>query len=134
MNNYCTNCGEKLEENAKNCPKCHMEISTNQMEEKKSSEKKKEKQYIFIVLFLYAFPYLKKIILPSSDSYISYFLNSSSYICATIILIYARITMHNSKSIKVMFKIFVFFIVLFLIWALFLVITCGSVIRSGKCD
>ena len=25
MNNYCTNCGEKLQKDAKECPKCEVE-------------------------------------------------------------------------------------------------------------
>ena len=63
MNNYCENCGNKLESNAKVCSKCGAEVleigeSTNSNCDIKNivhtpAYKKKENIYVIIVIFLF---------------------------------------------------------------------------------
>ena len=126
MNNYCRNCGEKLEKNQKVCHKCNAEVFEQRIDvEKKEKElvefKKKEIIYITIiisifvfVIFLHHFNFLEK------NNAISPLLILGDI----ILLVYARITMNRSVKIKVIFYIFTGLIILYLISMLLLFISC----------
>lgn len=135
MNNYCTNCGEKLENNTKVCPKCNAEVHKNSINvEQKKNEleeyNKKENKYVIIVITLYALSYL---------SYCLKFLRENNFISyirpllslgAIITLIYARINMNKSKKIRIMFNIFLVLTILNLLFIMFMFISCISFCES----
>ncbi len=136
MNNYCRNCGEKLEKNAKICSKCNAEVfetRINVEQKKKEIEeyKEKENKYIIIVIALYALSYL----LPYLNIHGEYnFISNISPLLslgAIITLIYARITMNKSKKIRIMFNIFMTLIILYLLFIVFIFITCAGALNRG---
>lgn len=136
MNNYCRNCGEKLENNAKICPKCNAEVFETRVNvEQKKNEieeyKKKENKYIIIVIALCALsfltPYLKSL---GEYNFIS-FISPLLPLGAVITLIYARITMDKSNKIRIMFNIFMALIILYLLFIVFIFITCTNAIDRG---
>lgn len=129
MNNYCRNCGEKLENDTKACPKCNAEVFENRVNvEQRKNEleeyKKKENKYIIIIIALYALSYLSPhLIFWGEYNFISY-ISPLLSLGATITLIYARITMNKSKKIRIMFNIFMALIILYLLFIIFIVIPC----------
>ena len=136
MNNYCRNCGEKLDNNTKICPKCNAEVFETRVNvEQKKNEikeyKKKENKYIIIVITLYALsfltPYLKSL---GEYNFIS-FISPLLPLGAVITLIYARITMNKSKKIRIMFNIFMVLIILYLLFIVFIFITCTGALNRG---
>lgn len=136
MNNYCRNCGEKLENGIKSCPKCSAEVFDERInvdEKKKELEvyKKKEKKYIIIVITLFAIalavPYLNFLGIYSFISYLS----SLALLGAIITLIFARITMNNSKKIKIMFNIFLALTILYFLYILFIFAACYVTLNRG---
>jgi len=63
MNNYCRNCGRKLESGEKKCINCDAEVLEKRINvESKRQElaeyKKKENRYIILTIFLYVLSYL----------------------------------------------------------------------------
>lgn len=137
MNNYCRNCGEKLENNIKVCPKCNAEVFENRVNvEQRKNElekyKKKENMYIIVIIILYASAYLSPYYFRILGVYnfISYII-PLLYLAATITLIYARITMNKSQKIRIMFNIFMILIVLYLFFIIFMFITCTGVLNKG---
>lgn len=136
MNNYCRNCGEKLGNDIKVCPKCNAEVFENRINVEQTQKeieeyKKKENNYIITVIVLYALsflsPYLNFLGEYNFISYISPLLSLG----AIIILIYARITMDKSKKIKTMFNIFMALTVLYLLFIIFIFITCAGAFNRG---
>ena len=148
MNNFCRNCGEKLEDNIKVCPKCGAEVFEEKIDvEQKQVElenfKKKENFYIFLIIGLFAFGYGLPIIFDSiykaTDSVELYKVyNAIKSICSLLSLagiitaIYARVTMHDSTKIKVLFRIIIVLVILFLIYAIWVVILCSSAMGSFR--
>ena len=108
MNNYCRNCGEKLESDTKICPKCNTEVFENRINiEQRKNEleeyKKKENRYIITIFLLYALSYLSAYLgFRKEYSFISY-INPLLSLGAIITLIYARITMNKSQKIRTLF-------------------------------
>lgn len=132
MNSYCRNCGEKLENDIKMCPKCGAEVFEKRINiEKKKIEldeyRKKENKYILIIITLYTLSYLLSYLNNNFISYITPLLSLSS----TIILVYARINMNDSKKIRIMFNIFIVLIILFNLFILFTFLTCINFINRG---
>ena len=131
MNNYCRNCGEKLENNTKICPKCNAEVFETRVNvEQKKNEieeyKKKENIYIIIVITLFALSYLSSYLNVLGEyNFISY-IRPLLYLGAVITLIYARITMDKSNKIRIMFNIFMALIILYLLYIVFIFITCAD--------
>ena len=136
MNNYCRNCGEKLENITKICPKCNAEVFETRVNvEQKKNEieeyKKKENKYIIIVITLYALSYLSPYLNVLGEyNFISY-ISPLLSLGATITLIYARITMNKSKKIRIMFNIFMVLIILYLLFIIFIFITCTGALNRG---
>lgn len=130
MNNYCRNCGRKLESGEKKCINCDAEVLEKRINvESKRQElaeyKKKENRYIILTIFLYVLSYLVNF-----ESYFNFLSSYSSLIFLGSIMtaIYARITLNNSKNIKTMFNVFILVIIINFLFVLLLITTCESVI------
>lgn len=136
MNNYCRNCGEKLESDAKVCHKCRAEvfekrINVEQWENELEEYKKKENKYFIIIISLYALAcslYFFNIF--EEYNFIS-FIRPLLFLGATIFLIYARSTMNKSKKIRILFNIFIIFIILFLLFTIYIFSTCTGILKRG---
>ena len=136
MNNYCRNCGEKLEENVKICPKCNTEVfetrvNTEQMRIEGEEYKKKENTYIIIVIVLYALSFLSRFSIYLIDYSIYSFIRPLLFLGATITLIYARITMNKSTKIRTMFNIFISLLIIYLVFIAIVFISCASAFNRG---
>lgn len=124
MNNYCRNCGEKLENGIKICPKCNTEVLENrvnvEVKEKEVVEyKNKENICILLTLALYSLCFFVYKLSDKTDFENLTFICSLLFWAATVTLIYIRITMNDSKKIKLMFNIIVGIIVaLFLFFSI----------------
>ena len=128
MNNYCRNCGNKLDKDAKFCSKCSAEVFDDRIDvEKKKKElevyRKKENIFIIVVICLYVLPYFLHYLHFISDAVVS-FIGPLSYLCATVILIYARIMMHDSIKIKVLFYIIISLVIIYILFMILLFVTC----------
>lgn len=105
MNNYCRNCGIKLESNTKECPKCKAKVFEERIDPvKKSKDIKdyKNKENIVLLVFLltsllfFATFYLKIF----KDSKIIIYLTPIILVSPIITLIYGCITLKQSKVLK----------------------------------
>lgn len=116
MNNYCRNCGLKLEISTKICPKCGAEVFQNRInivQKKKELDKYKIKEKIYIIIII-----LLVLIFPGvmqfTGLYYEYIFNvyicPLSFLVGVITLVYARITMNDSEIIRILFTIFITFI------------------------
>lgn len=131
MNNYCRNCGQKLVNSVTNCPNCNAEIfekriNVGEKKEEITKFKEKEKNYVIIILLLQFIPYLLVGSENAIVTVISPLLSVSSY----ILLIYARITMNNSKVIKTMFNILLILFIIRLLYVIIIFVTCTSVVKG----
>ena len=138
MNNYCRNCGKKIEDNAKFCDACGVEVIEKRIEpEKKEAElqefKKKEKKFVIAILSLYASTYLFSGLIYINDSLPNpsetlYKLVAAIIpllsLAALITLVYARITLKESKAIRIIFIIFLILTGLIVLYYLFILLVC----------
>lgn len=130
MNNYCRNCGEKLEENVEECSKCGAKVFTNRVniaEEEIEIQNKAslEKKYIIALVCLYIAPYIFG--LPFFARYTQSLANVLSPILVVaflVLLVYARIKLKWSKVIRIIFAIAIGLFLLRLIVFLLLFVTC----------
>lgn len=137
MNNYCTNCGEKLEANVKSCPKCNNKILYEKIHDEDpikyfTEVKDKEKKYLICISGLYVLgvllgsfnniPYL---------NFLAYF-SPLFYWASIIILIYARFTLRDSKIIKILLVIVLVLLALYLLYMFLIAVTYCNIIRG--CD
>ena len=134
MNNYCRNCGAKLEPNSKICPKCNAEVFEERIDVTKKEEElheyqKKENKYIIIVLVLFVLAYIISSFGRIYDfaSFVAHLI----WLIAIVILIYARITMNKSRKIKIMFNIFMALVIIYLLYIVLLFIACSSIVNKG---
>lgn len=134
LNNYCRNCGKKLDLNEKYCTNCGAEVFEKRIniEEKKKEldiYKRKEKIYILSVIILISLYFLSvHFNLSKKYEFIS-FINSLLLIVSFIIIIYARITMCDSKKIRIMFNLFLAYLIYIMVLLLILIIGLNSLIR-----
>lgn len=131
MNNYCRNCGQKLENNVTNCPNCNAEIfekriNVDEKKEEITKFKEKEKNYVIIILLLQFIPYL----LVGSENAIVTFISPLLSVASYILLIYARITMSNSKVIKTMFNILLILFIIRLLYVIIIFVACTNIIKG----
>ena len=126
MNNYCRNCGTKLE-NENICPKCSVEVIDKRVDvdnKKAEIEKLKtdERNAIIVLVCLYAAQYI--------STFLSKYIEALSTLTPTlslaslVYLIYARVRYSKSKVIRVIFIIFITLTVLNYLLALILIISC----------
>ncbi len=132
MNNYCRNCGEKLNSNDKQCPKCHAKVFEKRIDVKQKKLeikefKRKETIYVIIIFSLYAIAYLvAHLNISKNNNFVSN--TSSLFLLGSVItLVYARITLNKSIIIRVLFGILIGIIIISIIWIIFLFATCGSI-------
>lgn len=141
MNNYCRNCGSKINNDAKICDTCGAEVFEKRVvpDDKKLElelQKKKEKKYIITIILLFVVSNLT----PTIISYIFMAINLEYNVLysivlmispllslsALIMLVYARITMRGSKAIRVLFNIFIILVSLHFLFVIIIMVTCMS--------
>ena len=143
LNKYCRNCGCKLEENAKFCPNCGEEVITTRVViEKQLKEKEemtqKEKKSLITVLSLLGIGVLFNFILSFFLLNVNFEINEIienillfvaeiCYLVGIIYLIYVRVTLKDSKRIKILFDII---LTLIIIYISYIIISRYMFIRS----
>ena len=110
MNNYCRNCGNKLESNEKVCSKCGFEVlkidSTDDVKNIVNTPEYKKKENIYVIIVIALF--LLSVFVPS----INYLLGENSVFSAVspwltisplAVVIFAKFEMPDSKKIKLLY-------------------------------
>lgn len=137
MNNYCRNCGNKLESNAKVCSKCGFEVlkidSTDDVKNIVNTPEYKKKENIYVIIVIALF--LLSVFAPSIDNLLgknSFFSSISPlFTVATMItLIFARITMHQSRKIEILFNVFMTLMLLGIFLVVVFTITCMNTMNN----
>lgn len=128
VNNYCRNCGKKINENEKVCSNCNAEVFNDRIDvEKKKNElekyRYKEKVYVIVIICMYILPYFLIRFKLVNDS-VSSFISPLLYLGATVLLIYAKIMMHDSIKIKVLFYTIISLVVLYVLSTILMFVTC----------
>lgn len=142
MNNYCRNCGNKLDDETKICNICGAEVFEKRVvpdykKEELQLIKKKEKKYIITIILLFVASYL----VPEIVSYIPSFskleynglysivslISPLLSLSALILLISARITMRGSKAIRTLFNIFIILVGAYFMFIILVLATCMSI-------
>ena len=117
---YCQ-CGQKLEQNWKFCPKCKSPItieikSTTNVEQSKNI--KDGNAIIYVSIFVISIA-------------CSYFLQFSwFFLVAIITIITGKIKCPNNKAIKVLFWLTILFIILYVILIMWIILVCSNSISS----
>ena len=132
MNNYCRNCGKELDTNEKLCSSCGAEVIDSRVNiEEKEKEidefKKREKNYITLIAAFF----LGGVTLNSFEDNPLQFLSSICILISVIILIYARIVLGNSKTIRTLFLIGIILFIFSLIVFILFVTSCFSFFKYG---
>lgn len=136
MNNYCTNCGTKLDENKK-CSNCQTEVLETRLTETPKTETTpeqatKEKKYIITIITLYILAIIMRNIGTMHNSlYFLVLLSFPTSLSSIILLIFARITTKN-KTIKILFTIFIISLILSILGAIFIFVTCTTM--ASNCN
>lgn len=137
MNNYCRNCGNKLEPNTKVCSKCGLEVSkidsTDDVKNIVNTPEYKKKENIYVIIVIALF--LLSVFAPSIDNLLgknSFFSSISPlFTVATMItLIFARITMHQSRKIEILFNVFMTLMLLGIFLVVVFTITCMNTMNN----
>lgn len=129
MNNYCRNCGHKLDNDSKFCTNCGTEVLEKRVDDVKeknaeyNSYKKLEKKYLIILGILFALP---KVLFFANASVLSPLCSIAFYIT----LIYARIKVKESKIIKVIFIIEMILLALGIIASIAILIFCANTLKD----
>lgn len=135
MNNYCRNCGIKLENNVKECPNCKTEVFETRITEKPKTkitpeQAAKERKYILTIISLFILSILTPEI--GKTFYSLKFLSILSWpllLSSIILLIYARITTKN-KTIEALFVILIASLIYIIVGTIFMMITCTTIIPN----
>ena len=110
MNNYCRNCGNKLESNAKVCSKCGFEVlkidSTDDVKNIVNTPEYKKKENIYVIIVIALF--LLSVFVPSIDNLLgenSIFSAVSPWLTISLLaaVIFAKFEMPDSKKIKLLY-------------------------------
>ena len=110
MNNYCRNCGNKLESNAKVCSKCGFEVlkidSTDDVKNIVNTPEYKKKENIYVIIVIALF--LLSVFAPSIDNLLgenSIFSAVSPWLTISLLaaVIFAKFEMPDSKKIKLLY-------------------------------
>ena len=136
MNNYCRNCGEKLENDITVCPKCNCEVLDGRInvEEKREELKyfrKKEFDYILSIIFLYLMAFLiSNTEAYGYDPFLSFIVPLMT-LGATVLLVYAKFSMKKSFIINLLYKVFILLILAYFIYIIYLMMACTGVFHRG---
>lgn len=137
MNNYCRNCGNKLDSNTKVCSKCGLEVleidSTDDVKNIVNTPEYKKKENIYVIIVIALF--LLSVFAPSIDNLLgknSFFSSISPLftVATMIILIFARITMRESKKIEILFNVFMTLMLLGIFLIVVFTITCMNTMNN----
>ena len=137
MNNYCINCGEKLDINTKTCPKCSADVIEQKIDvqQKEAAVKeftKKENLYLLIIISLYLIGQLLSYIkLSENNSFIDN-IRPLFLLSSILTLIYARITLRKSIKIKILFWVVIGLFFAYIIYLLIIIISCGGIFNRGR--
>lgn len=137
MNNYCRNCGEKLDINTKTCPKCSADVIEQKIDvqQKEAAVKeftKKENLYLLIIISLYLIGQLLSYIkLSENNSFIDN-IRPLFLLSSILTLIYARITLRKSIKIKILFWVVIGLFFAYIIYLLIIIISCGGIFNRGR--
>lgn len=110
MNNYCRNCGNKLESNAKVCSKCGFEVlkidSTDDVKNIVNTPEYKKKENIYVIIVIALF--LLSVLVPSINDLLgenSVFSAVSPWLTISFLaaVIFAKFEMPDSKKIKLLY-------------------------------
>ena len=110
MNNYCRNCGNKLESNEKVCSKCGFEVlkidSTDDVKNIVNTPEYKKKENIYVIIVIALF--LLSVLVPSINDLLgenSVFSAVSPWLTISFLaaVIFAKFEMPDSKKIKLLY-------------------------------
>ena len=137
MNNYCRNCGEKIDIDTKVCPKCSTEvikqkIDVQQKEAVMKEFNKKENLYLLIIISLYLIGQLLSYIkLSENNSFIDN-IRPLFLLSSILTLIYARITLRKSIKIKILFWIVIGVFLAYIIYLLIIIFSCVGILNRCR--
>ena len=134
MNNYCRNCGQKLELGQKECS-CGAVVIEKRIDIEKRKEeiakvKKKEKIYLITIACLI----LSAMALNSLSNYLNLDLGAILgllFLGAFISIITARVNCSESKVIRTLFAILIIYIAIQTIFSALTIIACFGWLRYG---
>ncbi len=131
MNNYCRNCGEKLELGTGFCHKCGTEvlearINLVEKEHERDLFKKEESKYLVIIISLFALSYLSSSIKVINTNEIISYIKPLVSLGAIITLIYARITLEKSVIIRILFILLILWVLYSFLFSMVIAIACSS--------
>ncbi len=137
MDNFCKNCGAKLDDGIMYCPQCGLQIydngtlvknNTNQSES--IENKKKENKYIITIIALYAIGIIL-MFLPFTGKFgFAFTIYPFFFLTAFIMTIYAKVKIRGSKKIKLIFNFSIGMLVVAIVCIILIFITCNSMIQS----
>ena len=133
MNNYCRNCGSKIENSIRKCPICEAEVFEERINVEKTKAElenchKNENKFVLITIVLaivgiFGFPFLPRLLGPLI------------LVSPLFILIYAKNKYQYSEKIERLYNVFNVLILLFFIYVtvafLFLILTCTGGFDRG---
>ena len=130
MNNYCRNCGNKLESNAKVCSKCGFEVlkidSTDDVKNIVNTPEYKKKENIYVIIVIALF--LLSVFAPSIDNLLGK--NSFFSSISPLFTVATRITMHQSRKIEILFNVFMTLMLLGIFLVVAFTITCMNTMSN----
>lgn len=114
-------CGQKLEANWQVCPQCNTPITVKITTAQVQISEKKENSLIYIIIFLAC------IIL---GSLFKEKLGGVLYFIALVTMVTAKINCPNSRAIKVLFWLMIFYIIIGVIMIMWMMFVCSNSIQS----
>lgn len=129
MNNYCRNCGKKLENDIKVCPVCNAEVFENRInvslkKEELIKNKQKERKYLIAIGILFTVGLIEWFLTYFFESIFFYSIYPLVFLSAIIVLITAKVALPQSKIIKVLFYILIAIIILYSCMLMFILARC----------
>ena len=130
MNNYCRHCGSKMIEGNNVCPNCETEvvferINVEERQKEINEYKIKEKNFFLIIIGMFV---IAKVF--SRFDKLEIFC-PLIYLADFITLVYANITLKNSKLLQTTFNIVICAAALFIIGMILLLLSCTGALNRG---
>lgn len=130
MNNYCRNCGEKIENQASVCSKCNTQVLKERIDVERKTRQINisNRNEIFCVVFVVVCfvlifisnSSLFQVLLFCFNILRNELISSLLFLVSIIVLICARVTMPNGKLIKMLTNNFIIMIILYLLFIFFI--------------